>query len=293
MARFVIQPHGRLQEVIADRNGYFAAEGLDYVIEGGESFGVTAGPRNERGELLRGAYESYVQGGGNKGGRSDISCACHWAVNQASASNVGRMWGGAYVFSPAAVMVPADSAIRGPEDLKGREIAVGYHSGSHFSTLQALEPFLAADDIQLRFLGRPWERVDAAVRKEVAATSVWGITYLTAEQLGLRKVVDCSFMMAFMFPPEVDVEDIGKYMNGLRRAQTELDLYPEKYKHHYASLIPERYRAQVDARLFSSGERIVFLPYTEDTFNRTQDWIRERALFDTRPESDFDSAVCS
>lgn len=293
MARFVIQPHGRLQEVIADQNGYFTAEGLDYAIEGNEGFGVTPGPRNERGELLRGAYESYVQGGGNKGSRSDISCACHWAVNQASASNVGQMWGGAYVFSPAAIMVSADSPIRRPEDLKGQEIAVGYHSGSHFSTVQALEPFLATEDIKVRFEGRPWERVDAAISKAVAATSVWGITYLTSEQLGLRKVLDCSFMMAFMFPPEADREDIRKYMNGLRRAQAALDLFPEKHKHHYASLVPERYRDQVDVRLFSSGERIVFLPYTEETFRQTQAWIRERALFDTAPDCDFQSAVCS
>jgi ABC-type taurine transport system substrate-binding protein len=62
------------------------------------------------------------------------------------------MWGDAYVFSPAAIMAPEDSAIRRPEDLKGQDIAVGYHSGSHFATLQALKPFLATADIQLRFV---------------------------------------------------------------------------------------------------------------------------------------------
>ena len=293
MAQFVIQPHGRLQEVIADQNGYFAEENLDYVIEGGENFGVRPGERNDRGELFSGAFESYLQGGGNKGQRSDISCACHWAVNQASVSNVGQMWGGAYVFSPAAIMVPEDSPIRRPEDLKGKDIAVGYHSGSHFTTLQALEPFLAAEDIRLRFVGSPWERVDAAVRVEVPATSVWGITYLTAEQLGLRKVLDCSFMMAFMFPQSADRDDIRKYINGLRRAQMELDLFPEKYKPLYAPLIPDRYRDQADPRLFSAGERIVFLPYSEETFTRTQAWIRERNLFEDGAACDYESAVCT
>ncbi len=293
MTQFVIQPHGRLQEVIADQNGYFKAEGLDYVIEGGENFGVKPAPRNERGERLEGAFESYLQGGGNKGDRSDISCACHWAVNQASASNVGKMWGGAYIVSPAAIMVPDDSPIRRPEDLKGQDVAVGYHSGSHFTTLQALEPFLATEDIRLRFAGGPWDRVDAAVRGETPATSVWGITCLTSEQLGLRRVLDCSFMMAFMFPPEADPDDIRKYINGLRRAQMEVDLYPEKYKRLYAPLIPERYRDRVDVRLFGSGERIVFLPYSEETFRQTQAWIHERALFDDAPACEYESAVCS
>ena len=203
------------------------------------------------------------------------------------------MWGGACVFSPAAIMVPEESPIRRPEDLEGQDVAVGYHSGSHFATLQALEPFLAPEDIRLRFVGSPWERVDAAVRKEVPATSVWGITCLTSEQLGLRKVLDCSFMMAFMFPPEADTEDIRKYMNGLRRAQMELDLFPEKHKHLYATLISERYRDRVDTRLFPSGERVVFLPYTEDTYRRTQAWIRERALFEHAGECDYESAVRS
>jgi hypothetical protein len=73
----------------------------------------------------------------------------------------------------------------------------------------------------------------------------------------------------------------------------ELDLFPEKYKPLYAQLIPERYRDQVDPRLFSSGERIVFLPYSEETFRRTQSWIRERGLFDDAPECNYESVVRS
>ena len=294
VAKFVIQPHGRLQEAVADENGYFSEEGLDYAIEGGEYFGVGTAPettRNARGELISGAYESYVHGGGNKGRRSDISCACHWAVNQASANSIGRMWGGAYIVSPAAIMAHPDSRIRRPEDLAGKEIAVGYHSGSHFATIQALEPFLQPDDVKLKFVGRPWERVDAGVSNEVAATSVWGITYQASEQLGLRRIVDCTFMMAFMFPSDTNQDDVRKYMNAMKRAQMKIDLRPEKHKHLYAPLIPERYRDELDVRLFSAGERIVFLPYTEDTFARTQEWIQERGMFDEAPDGDFDVAV--
>jgi hypothetical protein len=37
MAKFIIQPHGRLQEWIADGNGYFRDEGLDYEFRSGPS----------------------------------------------------------------------------------------------------------------------------------------------------------------------------------------------------------------------------------------------------------------
>jgi ABC-type nitrate/sulfonate/bicarbonate transport system substrate-binding protein len=294
MAKFIIQPHGRLQEWIAHQKGYFAAEGLDYEFQGGLSAErkkqVDAGGKVL--DVMSGAFESYRQGGGNKGVKSDISCACHWAVNQASSQDIGTMWGKSYVVTPGGIMVPPDSPIMRPEDLAGQEIAVGYHSGSHFTTIQALEPFLAGDRIRLRFVGSSWARVDVGIERDVPATSVWGITYQALEQMGFRKIVDTTFMIAFMYPEGVAESDVEKYMNGLRRAQMDLDLAPEKYKHFYLNEIPDRYKARVDVRRFSSGERIVFLPYGQDTWRATQAWIRERALFgEEEPVLDFAHAV--
>jgi len=296
MPKFTIQPHGRLQEWIAHENGYFRDEGLDY------EFGIRPTADREKQvdasgklvEIRAGAFESYKQAGGNKSVKSDISCACHWAVNQASAQRIGTMWGKAYVVTPSAVMVPPDSPIVRPQDLAGQEIAVGYHSGSHFTTIQALEPFVGRDQIKLKYVGLPWARVDVGIDRDVPATSVWGITFQTLEQLGFRKVVDATFMIGFMFPVGVDLADVEKYMNGLKRAQMELDFAPEKYKHLYLNEIPERYKSKVDVRLFSTGERIVFLPYTEEMFARTQAWLQERGLFDESAGAlDYASSVAA
>ena len=138
MGKFIIQPHGRLQEWIADERGYFRDEGLDYEFKHGltmESAKRIDGS-GEVAELRSGAFESYQRAGGNKGVKSDISCACHWAVNQASSQHIGTMWRKSYVATPGGVMVPPDSEIKTPEDLAGQEIAVGYHSGSHFTTFR-------------------------------------------------------------------------------------------------------------------------------------------------------------
>jgi NitT/TauT family transport system substrate-binding protein len=296
MGKFTIQPHGRLQEWIADEKGYFREEGLDYEFRHGlstasrkqlDSSGAVA-------ELRSGAFEAYQQGGGNKGVKSDISCACHWTVNQAAAQQIGKMWGRSYVVTPGGIMVPPESAISKPEDLAGREIAVGYHSGSHFTTIQALEPFLAPEQIKLRFVGSIWARVDVGMGRDVPATSVWGLTFQVLEQLGFRKIVDTTFMIGFMFPGTVDPAAVEKYMNALKRAQMDLDLEPEKYKPYYLNEIPERYRSMVDVRRFSTGERIVFLPYTEATYLRTQSWLHERTLFDEKPPIlDFAASVAA
>lgn len=293
MAKLIIQPHGRLQEAIAHMNGYFEDVGLDYEISD------STGARREKDvddagavkEIRSGAYESYAENEGNKGQRSDISCACHWTVNNAAANGVGTMYSEAYVVTPGGIMVPEDSPIRRPEDLAGQEIAVGYHSGSHYTTIQALEPFLDPGDIKIKFVGLPWQRLDIGYDGDLPAASLWGLTYQVAEQMGMRRIADCGFMITFMFPAGVAAADLEKYFAALKRAQAELDLRPEKYKHLFAHMIPERYRDKVDVRLFDAGERVVFLPYTEETFAATQAWIHERGIFEDVPDYDYAAAV--
>jgi hypothetical protein len=294
MARFIIQPHERLADWVADEKGYFADAGLDYEIAGDGILGNRPKAMDTGGSLTtvtKGAFEAYAAGKGDKGERSDISCACHWAVNQAAASNIGRMWGKAYSVVPGAVMVVGDSPVRTPSDLAGEEIAVGRHSGSHFATVQALEPFLGADELELKFIGYPWQRVDAVLDGTVAAANLWGMSYYVGEQLGLRKVVDSTFMIGFMFPDRVDEADVERYFTALRRAQADVDVAPDRYKEHYLREIPDRYRDQVDVRLFGPGERVVFLTYTEEMFDETQRWIHEHELFDEQPEYRYDQVV--
>ena len=287
MAKFIIQPHDRLHEMVAHELGYFSAEGLDYEIDTrvpaqASKLLDSAGHVKE---IRSGAYQSYEQGKGNKGTKSDVSCACHWTVNNAAANQLGTMYGKAYVVTPGGVMVRGDSPIRAPEDLAGIDVAVGYQSGSHYSTIQSLDVALKPDDIKLKYVGKPWQRLDVVVDGDLQAASLWGLTYQVAEQLGLRKVADCTFMITFMFPKTVELEDVEKYIRALKRAQMELDLRPEPYKHYFRDMIPERYRDKVDVRRFSQGERVVFLPYTEEAFHRTQDWIHARKIFTNPPAS--------
>ena len=296
MGKFVIQPHGRLQEWIAHEKGYFRDEGLDYEFVRGPSAesAKIVDASGKVTDLMSGAFESYKDAGGNKGVKSDISCACHWAVNQASARKIGTMWGKSYVVTPGGVMVPPESPIAAPEQLAGQEIAVGYHSGSHFTTVQSLEPYLSTEQIKLRFGGSIWARVDIGVGRDLPAVCVWGLSFQVLEHLGFRKVIDTSFMIAFMFPAGVDPNDVEKYMNGMKRAQMDLDMAPEKYRHYYLNEIPDRYKARVDVRRFSTGERIVFLPYTEAMYARTQAWIQEHGIFEGPPPAiDYTGSVAA
>ena len=161
--------------------------------------------------------------------------------------------------------------------MAGIELAVGYHSGSHFSTIQSLEPFLDAGQIKLRFGGFPYDRVDALLGGDVPAAAVWGAATYLVEQYGCGRILETTFMAGFMFGASTDPLDVERYFRALKRAQMELDLEPERYKHYYLKEIPERYHAGIDVRCFGPGERVVFLPYTAEMYERSQRWMQERA----------------
>ncbi len=279
MGRFVIQPHFRLQEWVAEEKGYFAAEGLDYVFH--EEVQATDGKIHDKGVKV-GAYQSLEEGRS-----SDVSCACHWTVNVAASSGHGKLYGSAYSVAPAAIFVPADSQVQDPADLAGVPISVGYQSGSHYSSLQALEQYLPRERIRLSFNdGMLFKRMELLIERKVPAAALFSGPYYFAEQLGFRKVIDTTFMIATMITGDPDPEDLRKYFNALRRAQRDIDLRPELYTHYYRREFPVRYHAMMDTRRWGPGERLVFEPYTQEAYEASRDWIAKREIF---PHGDLGS----
>jgi ABC-type nitrate/sulfonate/bicarbonate transport system substrate-binding protein len=273
---FKIMPHGRLHEWVAKEEGFFTAEGLEYTFVQESDYGIHSPQRDQAGEIRTGAFETF--GAGRDG--ANVSCACHWATSVAATEGAGQLVSSVYSVAPCAIMVPPDSPIRRAEDLAGVPVGVGYHSGSHFATVQALEAVLGPDDIKLTFQGPPNERLDALLDRRVPAGTMWGVPLYVAEAFGFRKVLDATFMIGFLVTGSHDSPtDVERYLAGLRRAQIAIDLHPERYKHHHLRAVPEKYRDRVDVRTFGIGERIVFLPYTRDAFDETQQWTQARGLF--------------
>ncbi|HKU97499.1 MAG TPA: hypothetical protein VJR58_19580 [Vineibacter sp.] len=272
--KFVIQPHFRLQEWVAQEKGYFTDEGLDYVFQ--ETIRSTDGKLHDQAGQKSGAYQEF-----EKGRTSDVNCACHWTVNVAASNGHGKLWADIYSVAPAGVFVPADSPIRRPEDLAGVPVSVGYQSGSHYATIQALEQYLATDQINLSFAdGMLFKRLDNLLDGASRASTLFSGPYYLAEQLGYRKIIDTTFMIASMITGNPDEEDLRRFLRALKRAQRDIDLRPERYTHYYKNEFPDRYHAVMDTRRWGPGERIVFEPYTAEAFAQSRDWIAERQIFD-------------
>jgi hypothetical protein len=273
MGKFVIEPHFRLQEWVAEEKGYFRDEGLDYEFR---EFIRSSGGTHHQTSGNKGAFQSI-----EKGRESNVTCACHWTVNVAASRGHTKLYADAYSVAPSGIFVPADSPVRAPADLAGVPISVGYQSGSHYATVQALEQYMPAAQIKLSFAeGMLFHRMEALLDGKSPATCLFSGPYYFAEQLGFRKIIDNSFMIAAMINGDPDPEDVRKYFAALRRAQRDIVLRPELYTHYYKSEFPERFHARMDTRRWGPGERLVFEPYTKEVFEQSFAWIAQREIFE-------------
>jgi hypothetical protein len=287
MAQFIVEPHFRLQEWIAEEKGYFRDQGLDYEFR--ELIRSTEGQHHNKGG--RGAFQSIEQGR-----EANVSCACHWTVNVAASNGHTKLYSDLYSVAPSGIFVAADSKVRTPADLAGVPISVGFQSGSHYSTIQALEQYIPTSKINLLFEdGMLFSRMERFIDGKSPAAALFNGPYYLAEQLGFRKIIDTTFMIAAMIKGSPDPEDMRRYYRALRSAQRDLDLRPELYTHYYKNEFPDRFHAVMDTRRWGPGERIVFEPYTKEVYEESFDWIAQHKIFadDAMGSGDYDRSTIS
>ena len=143
MGKFVVAPHMRLHEWVARDKGYFAAEGLDYEFR--DQLPSPDGKLHDLGDRI-GAYQTF-----ERGRDANVNCACHWTVNVAASVGHGKLYPMPIRWRPPRCSYRPNSSIPKPVELAGVPISVGYQSGSHYSTIQALEQYLKPDEIELSF----------------------------------------------------------------------------------------------------------------------------------------------
>ena len=225
MGKFIIEPHFRLHEWVAEEKGYFKQAGLD--CEFRELIRSTAGSHHSTPNKV-GAFQSI-----EKGRVSNVNSACHWTVNAAASAGHTKLYADAYSVSPSGIFVPADSPIKTRGDLAEVPISVGYQSGSHYSTIQVLEPYMPLEDINLSFGdGLLFNRMELLVEGKIQAAALFSSPYYFVEQLGFRKIIDSTFMMAGSVNHDADPSDVVKYYSALSQAQAQIDLRPELYTHY-------------------------------------------------------------
>jgi hypothetical protein len=209
-------------------------------------------------------------------GRSLMSCACHWTVGVA-ARRAKVLYADVYLVAPACSFQTRQSS--GPRIWPGADRVVT-RSGQPLPTIQALEQYMPADKINLSFAdGMLFHRLDQLIEGKAQASALFSGPYYFAEQLGFRKIIDTTFMIATMVTGDPDPEDLRKFFRALKRAQRDIDLRPDLYTHYYKNEFPARYHAMMDTRRWGPGEPLVFEPYTKRSTMRRLSWDRRSRHF--------------
>jgi hypothetical protein len=140
-----------------------------------------------------------------------------------------------------------------------------------------------------------FHRMEAFFEGKSQAATLFGGPYYFAEQLGFRKIIDTTFMIAAMINGNPRPEDVRKYFRALRRAQRDIDMRFELYTHYYKNEFPVRFHKLMDTRRWGPGERIVFEPYTKEAFERSREWIAGHSIFDpdNMGSGDYEQAAVS
>ena len=191
MAKFVIEPHFRLQEWVAEEKGYFRAEGLDYEFR--ELIRSTEGQHHNK--VNQGAFQSI-----EKGREADRELRLpldrqRRGLQRPRQALFRRLFGRAV------------SDLRAGEfaDPKRRPIsptcrfrsassraAITRRSRRSSSTCRPNKINLTFED------GMLFRRMEMLLDGKSSATALFNGPYYLAEQLGFRKIIDTTFMIASM-----------------------------------------------------------------------------------------------
>lgn len=285
LKRVKIAPKGMgLNDFVAQREGFFAAEGLDVEFDW-KTFQGTQSSWKNLDYFQRPQDRPYTE---DK--QEVIQGACVWGTICNASAGMGRVVPDAYGDSPWAIFVRPDSHIRRPQDLKDVPISVGLRAGSHFNVPYRLEAYLPLTNIKTVNTGGFGARLKALLDGEVEAASLLPPQIVMAEQLGLRKIIENRFKTLWWVPEGAAPETVRAYLRALDRAEKAMDADLAKYLPLWKIAVPadfESYHAW-DFTTFGRGERFVYRELPREEFAETLAQVERWGLDQHLKERAFD-----
>ncbi|HKU47846.1 MAG TPA: hypothetical protein VJQ58_13240 [Burkholderiales bacterium] len=286
MRKVRVAPKGMgLNDFVAEREGFFAAEGIEVEWDI-KTFRGTQSSWKGTDYFSRPQDKPYTEAKDS----SLIQCACVWGSISNAASGMGRFVPDCYGVSPWAIFVRPDSPIKKPQDLKDVPVSVGLRAGSHFNVPFRLEKFLPLENIKVVNSGGFGARLRALLDKEVEAASLLPPQIDMAKQLGLRMVMEDEFHTLWWVPETADKEDVRAYLRGLDRAEKALASNLAKYLPLWEKCIPPEFKDvhPWDYSKFTRGERFVFKPIPQAEFDDTLEQVKRWNLDQHLKEKSFE-----
>jgi NitT/TauT family transport system substrate-binding protein len=222
-------------------------------------------------------------------GCANIFNACEWGnYRRAQDTAVGcRQLGRRASIVAGAVAVPPDSDIYTPQQLADRTIAVPFHAGTHYLTLQLLEGFVPRDRVKLVSSGRPSERYRAMMNGKVDACSVREPWITVAEKNGCRLIVQGFYNGTDTATPEISAEAYAAINRALAEAVRRINANKREYMRYF---LEREKGAELKALSLDDFNlnRIIFVepgqPIPAEQLMRTYQWMVSWNLIDAGHE---------
>ena len=252
---------------VAVEQGFFAAEGLQIEYTEDNPKGVAGRTKDFSGRWK----ESQLQNGA-----LEVYPVCEWgAIKRIKELGKGKIIGLDTTARTGEIMVRAESKVQSLKDLAGAEIAVTWHAGTFYSTIEVMEaagvPF---EQIKMVHAN---DRLDALLSGKTEAAALMEPLVSRAASAGCRKIADLKWRGGIVAADDVDDETAAKLTRALNNAvdwlrdnegrqREELlrDLKPEQ---RATGLLPELLGVQ---------------KYKPAEFDEKVDWMVERGFLDKK-----------
>ena len=279
-------PFQGLPELVADREGLFAKEGLNIVWKD-----VDANvDRSSQTDILSPAQQNPFRSHGRlfEQGQADMYNACEWGnYCRVQDSAVGsRQVGRRAIVTFAAIAVRPDSPFYTPQQLANRKVGVPFYFGTHYLALHMLGGFLPRDMIKVCSLSHGSRyRFDMLMKGEVDATTLTEPYVTLAEKKGCRILCSSFYHGTEVAADKVDAETYAAFNRAVREAVKRINAnkraYLQYFIDYHKAKDPEIGTLTVDDLRESRLVVVDPAPIPEAELQRTYEWLKSWDMLQT------------
>jgi NitT/TauT family transport system substrate-binding protein len=257
--------------LVAQQEGLFAQEDLEVVFLPQTPWDAQRPPEHNPGQVP--PFWQYMRFEEQQAAAFN---ACEWGqVRRAQASAVG---GRIVTLRPAlvsqAIIVRPDSPLTHVQALRHKTIAVNFHAGSHYLTLQLLEGFMEREAITVVHVGQAPGRYRAMWEGRVDAATVMEPYIALAEKQGCAVLAEGVYVGAEILAPSLDTETAQRMYRAITQAVRLINADKVRYLHHLIAELPADLGTLTPADFHLPRLRYtVPRPYPPEEFRHTYAWM--------------------
>jgi NitT/TauT family transport system substrate-binding protein len=277
-------PFQGLPELVADKEGLFAKEGLtvEWVERESDDKSTKIDVNSPKGLDPFASHGKMLEQG-----KADLYNACEWGnYCRVQDTKVGsRQVGRRGIVTFAAIVVRPESEVFTPQQLAGKTVGVPFYFGTHYLALHLLDGFMPRDQIRLcRVSNGSRERFNAMMKGEIEATTLTEPYVTLAEKKGCRVICSAFYHGTEVASDRVDAETYGAFNRAVRAAVKLINADKESYLHYFID-----YHAKKDPEIAAlkpqdlRAGRIVVCdpaPIPMDEMKNTYDWLKSWGMLE-------------